>query len=198
MLGGVLLGSFAGATALAATLSASATAAELLGARHPLNVAYALLGWLFGLGIDVDATTLVLYSVLLAVLMGLGAVYYGLVLPYVAPRGISPSRQVLGLALVAFEFFGILMLSSLFVERDDAFGIWWQTGAPAVLVGVAVGGVSYALTTVYGHALVVAAIARRGDRRRRRSLTLLLNPRRMFRRSWQRGRPVRPEGRRCA
>lgn len=166
LVGGILLGSLAGATALAATLSAAATVAELLGARHPLNVAYALLGWLFGFGPDIDATTLLLYSTLLAVLMGLGAVYYELVLPYVAPGGASPSRQVLGLAAVALGFFGILLLSSLFVERDEAFGVWWQTGAPSVLVGVAVGGVSYALTTVYGRALVVAAAARQGDRRR--------------------------------
>ena len=55
LVGGVLLGSFAGATALAATLSASTAVAELLGVRHPLNVAYALLGWVFGFGADIDA-----------------------------------------------------------------------------------------------------------------------------------------------
>ena len=43
VLGAALLGSLAGAIALAATLSATTTVAELLGASHPLNVAYALL-----------------------------------------------------------------------------------------------------------------------------------------------------------
>ncbi len=42
-IGVVLLRGFAGATALTATWSATATTAELLGADHPFNVTYTLL-----------------------------------------------------------------------------------------------------------------------------------------------------------
>lgn len=158
--GAAALGSFAGATALASMLSVAATVAELFGARDPLNVAYSLLGLLFGLGSDIDAFSILLYFVLLALLMGLGVIYYLLVLPYLAPRGVSPPRQVLGLAVLALGFFGVLILSSLLVERGGP-ALWAQVGAIPALIGIFSGVAVYGLTTVYGHALAMAAISRR-------------------------------------
>jgi membrane protein DedA with SNARE-associated domain len=151
-----LLGSFAGAIALAATVSATTTVAELLGASHPLNVAYAFLGWLMGAGPDVHATYLLLYTVLLLLLVGLSAAYYEFVLPYLAPRGISQLWQVLGLALLTLGVFGLLFASAAFLRRDDSFELWWQTGAPTILIGIACGVAVYALTAVYGRALAIA------------------------------------------
>lgn len=154
--GAVLLGSFAGTTALAATLSASATVAELLGASHPMNVPYALLAQLLlDVGLDVDATSLLLYALLLSLLTGVATAYCELVLPYLAPRGVSPLHQALGLALLAFGLFGIV-LSTLFVARDGLLGLWWQTGGPVMLLGVTLGVVLYASTVVYGRALAIA------------------------------------------
>ena len=54
-------GGFAGTIALTATLAATATVTELLEASHPLNVAYALLGWmLLGLELDISITLVLL------------------------------------------------------------------------------------------------------------------------------------------
>lgn len=150
------MGSFAGAIALAAALSATATVAELFGASHPLNVAYAFVGWLVGAGPAVHATSLLLYIGLLLLLVGTNAAYYGFVLPYLAPRGLSRLWQVLGLALLTLGLFGGIFASTAFVRRDHAFDLWWQTGAPTVLTGIACGVVVYALTAVYGRALAIA------------------------------------------
>jgi hypothetical protein len=151
-----LLGSVVGAIALAATLSATATVAELLGASHPLNVAYAFVGWLVGAGPDVHATSLLVYMGLLLVLVGIDAAYYAFVLPYMAPRGVSRLWQVLGLVLLTLGVFGLILALPAFVRRDDSFDLWWQTGGPTVVLGVACGVTVYALTAVYGRALTIA------------------------------------------
>ena len=159
LLGAVLLGGFAGTVALTATLAASATIADLFSASHPLNVAYSLLGWtMFGLESEVDATLLLLYTALLALLVGIAAIYHELVLPYLAPRGILPSRQILGLALLTVVFFGIVFLFSLLVEDPGSLALWWRAGGgPVMLLGAAVGVFAYASTAVYGRVLAVAA-----------------------------------------
>ena len=156
VVGAALLGSFAGAIALAATLSATTTVAELLGASHPLNVAYTFVGWLVGAGPDVHATTLSLYSVLLLLLVGISTAYYEFVLPYLAPHGVSQIWQVLGLALLTLGGFGLLLASAAVLRRDDSFDLWWQTGGPVVLLGVVCGAAVYALTAVHGRALAIA------------------------------------------
>ncbi len=158
LVGAVLLASFAGTVALTATLSTTATVAELFGASHPLNVTYALLGWLLlGLELDVGLALLLLYIVLLALLAGAAVAYYELALPYLAPRGATPSRQILGLALLAFGLLVTIFLFSLFVERDGSFDdAWWQGGGPIMLLGLALGVVVYATTAVYGRVLATA------------------------------------------
>jgi membrane protein DedA with SNARE-associated domain len=169
LVGAVLLGSFAGTVALSATLSTTATVAELFGASHPLNVTYALLGWLLlGLELDAGLALMLLYVVLLALLSGVAVAYYELVLPRLTPRGANhPSGQVLGLALLAFGLLVTLFLFSLFVERDGSFDdMWWQGSGPVMLLGLALGVVVYATTSVYGRALATAVVpsVRRGDR----------------------------------
>lgn len=156
LLGAVLLASFTGTVALAATLSATAAVAELLGASHPLNVAYALLGWLL-LGVELGAgvTVVLLYAILLALLVSLAAVYE-LTLPYLRPLNSAPSRQVLGLALLALGLLGGVFLISLFVDRDTSFDdVWWQAGGPMMLIGLSLGVVVYATTAVYGRVLAI-------------------------------------------
>jgi membrane protein DedA with SNARE-associated domain len=162
----VLLASFAGTVAFAAALSSTAAIAELLGADHPLNVAYALLGWLL-LGVELGAgvTVVLLYVILLTLLVGLATAYYELVLPYLRLQGFAPSLQVLGLALLAFGLLGGVLLVSLFVERDGSFDdAWWQAGGPMILLGISIGIMVYASTAVYGRILAIAtAPARRRD-----------------------------------
>jgi hypothetical protein len=142
VVGAALLGSFGGAIALAATLSATTIVAELLGASHPLNVAYALLGWLVGAGPEVHATSLLLYIALLLLLACISAAYYEFVLPY--------------LALLTLGVFAIIFSSAALLRRDDSFDLWWQTGGPIVVLGVVCGVAVYALTAVHGRALAVA------------------------------------------
>ena len=160
IVGAVLLGSFAGTVALTATLSTAATLAELFGASHPLNVTYSLLGWLLlGLEVDVGLALMLLYVVLLALLAGMAVAYYELVLPHLTPRGATPSRQVLELALLTFGLFVTVFLFSLFVERDRSFDdLWWQGGGPVMLLGLALGVVVYATTAVYGRVLATAVV----------------------------------------
>lgn len=167
LLGAVLFGGFAGTVALTATLAATAAIAELLGASHPLNVAYSLLGWtMFGIESEVDATLLLLYAALLVLLVGMAAIFDGLVLPYLAPRGLSPSSQVLGLALLTVGFLGLIFLLSLIVEDPGSLALWWGSGGgPVMLLGVAVGVLAYALTAVYARVLAIYAAPsfRRGE-----------------------------------
>ncbi len=154
-LGAALFGGFVGAIAFAAVLSATATVAELLGASHPLNIAYAFVGWLVGVGPAVHTMSLVLYIGLLLVLVGANAAYYVFVLPFLAPRDLSRLRQVLGLELLTLGLFGAIFASTAFVRRADAFDLWWQTGASTVLTGLACGVAVYALTAVYGRAFAI-------------------------------------------
>ena len=156
--GAVLLGSFVGALALGAALSATATVAELLGAPHPLNVAYAFLGWLVGAGPNVRATTLLLYVAVLVLLVGISAAYYEFVLPYLAPGGLSRLWQTLGLTLITLAVFGVVLASLALVRRDDLLGAWWQTGGPVMVLGAVFAVAIYALTAVYGRGLAIAAL----------------------------------------
>ena len=119
-------------------------------------MAYALVGWLVGAGPEVHATSLMLYLGLLLLLVGLTAAYYEFVLPYLAPRGVSRLWQALGLALLTLGVFGLIFASTAFVRREDSLDLWWQTGAPTVLVGIACGVAGYVLTAVYGRALAIA------------------------------------------
>ncbi|MDQ4129277.1 MAG: DedA family protein, partial [Actinomycetota bacterium] len=160
VVGAALLGSFAGAVALAATLSATATLAELAGASHPINVAYAIVGWLLGAGSVVHATSLLLYMGLLLLLVGINAAYYEFVLPYLAPRGVSRLWQVLGLALLTVGVFGLVFASAAYVRRDHLFGPWLQDGLPTVSISLTCGVAVYALTAVYGRALAIAVAPR--------------------------------------
>jgi membrane protein DedA with SNARE-associated domain len=157
LLGAVMLAGFAGTVTLCATLSATATVAELFGVSHPLNVAYSLLGWtMLGLSLEVGAALLLVYAVLLALLVCVAATYFDLVLPYVAPRGLPPIRQVLGLALFVLAFFGLVFLASLLVEDSGSLTSWRETGGPIMLLGAALGVVLYATTAVYGRTLAIA------------------------------------------
>ena len=157
LIGAVLLESFAGTTALTATLSATATIAELLGASHPLNVVYASLSQLLGLGLDVNASSLLSYAVLLSLLTGIATAYYELVLPYLAPPRSVPSLwQIFSLTLLVFGLFGIVFLSSLFVLSEGSLDLWQQTGGPTMLLGIVLGVIGYASTVVYGRVLAAS------------------------------------------
>ena len=153
----MLVGSFAGTAAVAATWSLTAAVAKLLGVLHPLSVTYAFLSWLLSLGSDSDGLSLPSYAILLSMFMGISAAYYELVLPYMVAHDVSLLRQTLGLAMIALGLLGTIFVSTPLAVYDESLGLWWRSGGPVVLVGIALGVGSYASTTVYGRALVFAA-----------------------------------------
>ncbi len=149
--GAVLLGSFAGTAALAATWTMVDTVARLLlGEAHPFLDPVGL-----GREYGGDAYLLV-HAALLLVLIGVGAAYYGLVLPPLECRQVSLLRQTLGLMLFALGVFGAIFVCTFVVLGYASFELWWQTGGLIVLLGDVLGVGTYALITVYGRVLAIA------------------------------------------
>jgi membrane protein DedA with SNARE-associated domain len=149
--GAVLLGSFAGATALTATWTMIDTvAALLLREAHPFLDPVGLARE-FGGG-----AYLLIYAALLLVLIGVGAAYHGLLLPPLEWRHVSLLRQTLGLTLFALGVFGVIFVSTFVVVGYASFELWWQTGGLMVLLGDVLGVGTYALITVYGRVLAIA------------------------------------------
>jgi hypothetical protein len=134
----VLLGGFAGTTALAATWSATATVADLLGRSA-----------------SVGSTSLLVHAALLSLFIGIGVAYYEFILPYLAPRGLSLPQQALGLGLLAPGLFGALSGVTLLTTRSGSLTLWWQTGGPIMLIGTVLGLGIYALTTTYARAAAI-------------------------------------------
>lgn len=90
------------------------------------------------------------YVALLLLFVSIGAVYCGPVLPHLAPRCVSLSKQTLGLELLALGLFGAVFVFALLLARGESFGLWWWTGRPITLLGVVLGIGVYASSTVYG------------------------------------------------
>jgi membrane protein DedA with SNARE-associated domain len=151
--GAVALGSLAGATALCATLATVATAEELLGAPRRVDPAYALVGWISGPSLDVDAAVLSLYATLLALLVALGVAYYGAILPRLRPNGASGALQVAGLFGAVALLLSALALAPVMLFRDETSYLAASGGWSLMLVSVAAGATVYAVTVVNSRAL---------------------------------------------
>jgi hypothetical protein len=156
--GAMLLASFAGTTALAAAWATASTAAQLLGITRPLNVTYTLAGWLLGRGLRATSAYTLIYSGLLLLCVAVGAAYDTFVLPRLAPRGTTRLRQALGLALLGMTLVVIAFAPALALRRGSPLAAWWQAGGPPLLLALALGMLSYAVTTVYGRALALAVL----------------------------------------
>lgn len=136
-------------------LASAATFAKLLGAPRSVDPAYALVGWISGPGLDVDATVRSLYAMLLALLVATSIVYYAL-LPGRLTRDKAPLLwQVGGLAGTVALLLLILSLAPLFVLSDEASYLTASGGWLTTLSGVALGAVAYATTVVHGRVLAV-------------------------------------------
>lgn len=153
----VLLGGFTGTTALAATWSTTATVTDLPGTAHAFNAPYSTLDRLLNLGSGIGSVSLLLHAALLSLFVIIRVVYYELVLPYLAPRGLSLPRQALGLGLIALSLFGALSGATLLAARDGSLALWWQPSGPIMLVGTILGVEVYALTTAYARAVAIVA-----------------------------------------
>jgi len=158
VLGSVLLASFAGTTTLAATWATIATVAELMGRPHQLNVVFTLAGWLLNSGLRATNAYMLIYTNLLLLCVGVGVVYYEIILPRLAPRGASLLRQVLGLALLSIVLVAIFLAPTLIAGQGSQPARWWYAGGPALLLDIALGILCYSLTTACGRALAIVVL----------------------------------------
>src|SRR5262249_5708877 len=157
-LGALVLASFAGATSMAAAWAAAATIAELAGAPRPLNVTYELAQALLGRGLRPASAYMLVYTVLLLLCVGVGVLYYDLVLPLISPKGTSLPRQALGLALLGVVLVSTFLTPALLWSRGRPLDRWWQAGGPLLLIALLIGILLYALTTACARALAIAIL----------------------------------------
>jgi membrane protein DedA with SNARE-associated domain len=157
-LGALVLASFAGATAMAAAWAGAATIAELAGAPRPLNVTYQLALALLGRGLPPASAYMLVYTALLLLCIGVGVLYYDIVLPLISPKGTTLPRQTLGLALLALTLVCAFLAPALLWVRGRPLDRWWQAGGPLLVLALLIGIVLYALTTACARALAIAIL----------------------------------------
>ncbi|HEU5097664.1 MAG TPA: DedA family protein [Roseiflexaceae bacterium] len=154
----LVLASFAGATAMAAAWAGAATIAELAGAPRPLNVTYQLALALLGRGLRPASAYMLVYTTLLLLCVGVGVLYYDVVLPLISPKGTTLPRQTLGLALLALTLVCAFLAPALVWGRGRPLDHWWQAGGPLLVLALLSGIVLYALTTACARALAIAIL----------------------------------------
>lgn len=161
VLGAVALASLAGTAALSATWATGATIAELLGSQRTLNLTVALAHWLVGRGLNAANAYVIIYSGVLVLCMLLGIIYDTLLRPQVAPHRITLLRQALMLAALGLVIFGGVLAPALAVPRLSPALAWWHAGGIGLPLVLVLGMLSYGITTVCGHTLAVATLAKR-------------------------------------
>ena len=158
-LSAILLASFAGATALGASWAAAASLAEMLGQPRPLNVVFTLANVLLGRGLQPASAYMLVYSALLLLCVVVGAMFYELVLPWLAPRGTTLMRQALGLTLLGVVLVCAFLAPPIISARSGPIVRWWQTGSPPLMaLALLCGIICYALTTTCARALAIAIL----------------------------------------
>ena len=158
-LSAILLASFAGATAMAASWAAAASLAEVLGEPRPLNVIYSLADVLLGRGLRPASAYMLVYSALLVLCVGVGAAFYEVVLPWAAPRGTTLARQALGLTLMGVVLLCAFLAPAIIASHGGPIVRWWQSGSPPLLALALLSGIiCYALTTTCARVLAIAIL----------------------------------------
>lgn len=161
-LGAVMLASFAGVTAMWATWTAAATFESMRGrgAERPLDLTYALAGWLLGRGINFTTAYMVIVIVQVALATAVGVAYYHLLLPRLARRVPPLPRQILGLMLLCGGLTASTLAPALAARRIEPLIDWWRAGGISLLLVILLGIANYAVTTAYAHALALALLPR--------------------------------------
>jgi len=160
-LSAILLASFAGATAMAACWAGAASLAEVVGEPRPLNVIFSLADVLLGRGLRPASAYMLVYSALLVLCVGVGAVFYEVVLPWAAPRGTTLARQAFGLTLIGVVLVCAFLTPAITASasRNGPIIRWWQSGSPPLLALALLSGIiCYALTTTCARALAIAIL----------------------------------------
>jgi membrane protein DedA with SNARE-associated domain len=152
----MVVASFAGAAALAASWAFAGNLVQLFGisADH-LDITVLLVRWLSGHGWRDAGSHMLVYLTLIMACIAIGVIFFDLLLPWIAPESKSLTHQVLGLML----FTGVLV--ALFLAPLVQFRLvaplyhWWHSGPWLLSLTLAFGIVSYSLTVVYGRALAI-------------------------------------------
>lgn len=165
-LGAILLASFAGTASMAAAWAAAATIATIAGQPRPLNVILSLANALLGHGLRPASAYMLIYSALLLLCVGVGALFYEVILPVVAARGTSLLRQALGLALLCVVLVSSFLAPALLAAPRGPIDRWWEAGGPMLGLALLAGILCYAFATACARALAIAILPslRRGDR----------------------------------
>ncbi len=153
VLSAVLLASFVGASALAASLSMAVAVAELVDERHWWSGPVRMLDNRAG-----PLSASVLFTCVLLLCAGVGVAYYEWILPRLAPRIGTLLWQVLDLVVLSSAVVATLAASmALLSARQAPPFAWWHMGT-AWLVVLVLSVASFAITTVYGRVLAIAVL----------------------------------------
>ncbi len=143
---------------MAAAWAAAATIAEVTGGPRPLNVTFSLANALLGRGLRPASAYMLVYAALLLLCVGVGVVFYEIILPILAPRGTSLFRQALGLALLGVVLVTGFLAPALAASRNGPIDRWWEAGGPLLMLALLSGSLSYAFTTTCARALAIAVL----------------------------------------
>ncbi|HEU5014721.1 MAG TPA: DedA family protein [Roseiflexaceae bacterium] len=150
--------SFLGATVLAASWSAAATYADLVGTPRPVNAIATLVRWLLGRGLGEAPAYILIYAGLLLLCFAVSAAYYQFLVPHLSPRIGSLPMQVAELGLMTSCLVSIFFILTLSVVRYGPLLRWWNTGGPWLFGAIILGILGYAFTTAYGRTLGLAVL----------------------------------------
>lgn len=164
--------SFLGATVLAASWSAAATYADLVGTPRPVNAIATLARWLLGRGLGAAPAYLLIYAGLLLLCFAISAAYYQFLVPHLSPRIASLPLQVAELGLMTSCLISVFFVFTLSVARYGPLLRWWNTGGPWLIGAISLGVLGYAFTTAYARTLGLAVLPsfyrmRMGEKTRR-------------------------------
>lgn len=152
------IASFLGATVLAASWSAAATYADLVGPPRPVNAIATLAGWLLGRGLGAAPAYILIYAGLLLLCFAMSAAYYQFLVPRLAPRIASLPMQVAELGLLTSCLVLVFIIFSITVVRYGPLLRWWNTGGLWLVGAIGLGILGYAFTTAYGRTLGLAVL----------------------------------------
>ena len=151
-----VLASFIGTIALSAAWAAAATLAEFHDVSRTLSITFALAQWLMGQGLRPGTAYVLAFMWILLLCVGLGVLYYTVIMPKLAPNGTTITRQTLGLAVLTCGLLGLILAPALLAGSASPIGRWWKSGGLWLALTLAWGILDYAITTVLGHNLAVA------------------------------------------
>lgn len=151
--GATLVASLAGASSLAATWAVSPTITGLWNAR-PIPRMWST-ERIIERGLPVATAHVLLASVLILSAVGISALYYGVIAPWIERREPRPLRQAAELSVLGS---GLLLLGIIAVDivEVNRVVLSWQHTTAMLLTANFLGIVSYACTTVYARGLAIA------------------------------------------